>query len=315
MKLVSAPVIWLYLLVCMLNLYGCAGKQAVVEDVAKDDDIYVRVVKWVDSSSGETEKLHNQHPWHVDMLTLNGILCSIKYQYLGLLSNREDNHAFPERERFKLLRPLKEAFEKAGSDEVVDFSFMVRKRLLYVMDRSTFNSGIMFVRDGKLNIAFRQIAFEGLDDFNEGISRESVSDPTEKAVPYELTLVSVKGINLVPNRDAGFMSEEVFRNWVQVDLDQDWTSVCRPSRRKKKVKKRSSIIVPPEGSSAVVTQPSYEKEDRVREVVPPDNRFDHYPVIKHDNPRLKLLQELYMDGTITRETYEQRKREIMQGGD
>ncbi len=301
-----------FLVLCSI-FSGCAQNRSVIKDVARDDDIYVRLVKWVDNDSGNIRKLGNQHPWRVDIRTLNGILYSIKYEYLGLLSSKDKNAAFPERERLKLLRPIMEAFAKAGPDEVVDFSFMVRKRFLYVMNRSTFNSGIMFVRDGKLNIAFRKLAFDGLEEFNDGISSSTVSDPTEKAIPSELTLVSGRGINLVPNRDAGFMSEKFFRTWVQVDLDMDWASVYNPGKLKKKLRRKSTLIVPPEGSSAVVVEPATEKKEGYREVAPPAGKFDGYPEIRHENPRLKLLQELYMDGTITREVYEERKKEIMRG--
>jgi hypothetical protein len=79
---------------------------------------------------------------------------------------------------------------------------------------------------------------------------------------------------------------------------------------------RSSVA--PEGKATVVTTPSYREPDHgttIQEVQPPAGRFDHYPEIRHDNPRLKLLQELYMEGTISREVYEKRKKEIMQGGE
>lgn len=300
-----------------LLLTGCASNKAVTQDILKEDDIYIRTVKWIDSSSEKIATLHNEHPWQADLNTLNGILYSVKFKYLGLLSSDEENSAFPEKERLKLLRPLAEAFAKAEPDEVVDFSFMVKKRLLYIMNRDQFTSGIMFVRDRKLNIAFRRLAFDGLENFDDAISFTSVSDPTEKAVAHEWTLITEPGMNLVSSGDAGFMSEEFYPNWIQIDLSKKWANVYKASVKKRKQKRKSvkKAVQPPKESSSVIINSPYEggSNNEIEEERPARGTYRQYPENSDKSPRLKLLQELYMEGTITREMYEQRKKEILQG--
>ncbi len=272
--------------------------------VEKGDKWRVRLVKY-ESGSDIVTKGGFDHPYYFSLLKLNRILGAIYYEDKDVLGKQKRYPVFTSSVRAKLLRPLKKAFEMARPDEVVDFSFMLREQVLMFFSNEFFTSGIMFVKDGKLNVVFRTINFKGIN-YSEAV-RQFVGDPTNRPIANPWRLVAGPGMSLkkAPKAAFSFFQQPYYTNWLVIDLDYDFKPA--PLRKRGKIKRQPVEELKPQGEAPRIR---YERSGPPRGHVMQNriwNRIDDPEVRK----KLEILRQLYNSGQISRTTYERKKEELL----
>ena len=275
-----------YLLVLVLAV-GCAGVKTVSQEVYSSASVQVKLVEQV-KKSGEPVAKGYEHPWQVDTETLNAMLESIQYRQSVLFLNKKPREAFPQAERKKLLEPIREAFARATPDQVVDFSFVFRKKWT-IFQREYTTDGIMFRKDGTFNCAFRNLAYEEMAD-PEGTSQPFLGDPTERPYRTTWTLKPIDGQILVKG-GSGLLGPKVYSNWIQLDSNRAWISQEKPLEEEPL----------PESTATAVT----EKQEEVpaKAAVSSDR--------EEIEKRLHFLEELYKEGSLSKYSYENKKKDLM----
>ncbi len=272
--------------------------------VAKGDDWRVRLVKYSSGSEFVT-KGGFEHPFDISRAKLNNLLASIYVREANVIGKKGKQQVFPPKVRQILLDPIREAFSKAQPDEVIDFSFLLGKSFMLIFNHDLFTSGIMFRKNGKLNIVMRVVNYQ-CDNYQTAV-RQFVSDPTSRALKNEWEFVLMPGMSLKKHhkKGIGFFQQSYYSNWLILDTGR----VYRP--RKTTVKHFERIITQP----APVTEKPEEETTPVDygRSQPAHARPANQGII--DNPearrKLQILRELYNSGAISRTTYERKKEEIL----
>lgn len=270
---------------------GCARSKVQYEEIFKDDRAHVRLCE-NQEKSGEVVPRGFDHPWDVEIGTLEDMLESVRYKKgKVLIGGGESEDAFPTFSRHALLKPLKEAFAQAGPDQVIDFSFVERRSTLKVFRRVYLTDGIMFRKQGNLNIAFRNLAFEEVGGAEEDDYERNREDPIESPMRTSWTLLAGDGQALVAGKGSGLLGSNTYTNWIRLDLSWPWG-----------VSDMEIIeeAMPGMGEALEsLTEGEYElpkPTDAGREEV---------------QERLEFLEELRREGTISEDSYREKKRELM----
>jgi len=260
---------------------GCAKVNTVSETVYSGDGIKIRLVEKVEKDGGEPVPRGFEQPWDASLGELDALLGSILYQQTVMFFHGKKRHAFPVEKRLEMLKPLQEAFAKATPNQVVDFSFTNRKKWL-VVTRDTLTDGVLFRKDGKLNCAFRNLAFEDMAD-PEGSGEPFRGDPTEEPVRTSWVLSVGPGQDLFENKSAGLFGSRKFPNWIRLDLSGKWD---RPGDE----------AVAASGEPAGGGEPAEEAEPTSRQEI---------------QKRLDFLEELHKEGSIAEESYQKKKKDLL----
>lgn len=278
-------------LLLTLIVSGCAGIRTESEEIYGNGGIRVKLIKEVDKS-GKTVPKGYSHPWDVDPLTLDSLLASIHYRQSVLILKRKDREAFPEPERRRLVEPLRKAFARATPDQAVDFSFVHTKRWM-LFQREYLTDGILFVREGALQCAFRNIVFEELAD-PEGTTQPFRGDPTETPYRTSWSLEAGEGQQLVKGDARGLWGPKVFHNWIRLDLSRDWLR----AREEAKTEENRE----PEGVEAEESRPK-EGQGSVQSLAAKREEIEE---------QLEFLEELYREGTVSALAYEKKKTDLLE---
>jgi hypothetical protein len=263
------------LLASLLIVAGCSGVKNVSETVYSGNGIKVRLVEQV-QKNGEPVAREFEHPWTVDTAELDGLLGSILYQQTVMFYHGKKKNAFPVSQRREMLKPIQEAFAKATPNQAVDFSFHHRWKWL-IISRDMLTDGILFRKEGKLNCAFRNLAFEDLAD-PEGSGEPYGGDPTEEPVRSSWVLFLSPGQDLVKKKSSGLFGGTRFPNWIQLDLARQWP-------------------VASEGA----------------EEARPEDSGDAEPVsLAEIEKRLNFLEELHKEGAVSDASYEKKKADLLE---
>jgi hypothetical protein len=265
------------LLASLLIAAGCSGVKNVSETVYSGNGIKIRLVEQV-QKTGEPVSRGFEHPWTADIEELDGLLGSILYQQTVMFYHGKKRNAFPLPQRREMLKPLQEAFAKATPDQMVDFSFHHRWKWL-IISRDMLTDGVLFRKEGKLNCAFRNLAFEDLAD-PEGSGEPYGGDPTQEPVRSSWVLSPGPGQDLVEKTSSGLFGGTRFPNWIQLDLARQWPAA-------------------PEGEEdAALPAASGAAE-------PP-------PTLTEIEKRLHFLEELHKEGALSEASYEKRKADLIE---
>ncbi len=274
--------------------------------VEKGENWRVRLTKFV-SGSDIVSKGGFDHPHTFTLVRLNRILGAVYYKDNDVLGKSRKSQVFNKRVRKKLLRPIQKAFSMAQPDEVVDFSFMLKKQVLFFFSNDFFTSGIMFIKDGRLNIVFRTINFKGAN-YSEAI-RQFVGDPTNRPIVNSWRLVTEQGQSLkkAARKSFSFFGQPYYTNWLIVDLNYDFKPPPL-KRRHKRLRRQPIQELTPRGEAprirferpfsnvgAVYYGRSVKDSVKAREV----------------RKKIEVLRDLYNRGEISRSTYERKKEELL----
>ena len=274
-------------LVSALLATACARTKIVSETIYKDDRISIRLVERLDKDKNPVPQ-GNDQPWEVDAETLEALLNSIRFRSVVVFFKGKPQPAFPNPQRLRMLKPLQEAFAKAGPNQWVDFSFQHRWNWLFVT-RQLFTDGVLFRKNGKLNCAFRNLAFESIDD-PEGTSTPFRGNPTKEPIRNDWVLVLQPGQNLKRIEKPGFLGPKNFPNWIQVDLARKYEP---PEEEEKKLKEEKAKLE--------------EEKDALEGV---ESGVEGAPTREEINKQMEWLEELHQEGAISDNAYKQKKNEL-----
>lgn len=278
----------LFLLLCMSS--GCARTKVEYVEVFRDDKVQVRLAQRQEKKSGEVVGKGYEHPWNVEIGILDSMLESVRYERGSVIfGGVHSKEAFPASSRHALLRPLQKAFAQAGPDQDVDFSFVEQRSMLKVFQRVHLTDGIMFCKGGKLNIAFRNLAYEefGVAE-GDGPNR---ADPTASPVRSSWTLVAGDGQALAKAKGSGILGTDTYTNWVELDLSWPW-GVSDAEIIKSAMPGMGEALDSAVEGELELPRPSVTTREEVRR-------------------RLEFLEELYRDGAVSEADYSSKKRELM----
>jgi len=294
------------LFIVILAIAGCSlFPRNQFRPVEKGEHWRVRLTKF-ESGSDVVTKGGFQHPYEFTLVKLNRILASIYYQDSDAFGNSEKHQVFTSQVRATLLKPLQKAFSMAKSDEVVDFSFMLKEPMLVIFVNDLFTSGIMFVKDDKLNVVFRTINFRGMD-YPEAL-HQFVGDPTGRPLREMWTLVPGPGQELkkAPKSSFSLFEQPYYPNWLIIDLNYEYEPAPLTSRRRRS-RPVKEILTPQEEAPKVrIERPQSIQSEPYRHS-PSMSTIDD-PEVRR---KLQILRELYNSGEISRATYERKKEELL----
>lgn len=296
-------------LVVLSALVGCGRSRSSFLEIYRDETIQVRLVEWKDGS-GSTIARGFDHPWPVDAQTLEGLLSSIRYRRGLLIQRNKARDVFPADVRKGLLDPLRKAFERAGPDQAVDFSFLRRETTLAVFQREYLTDGILFRKGGAFHCALRNLAFETLGGPEAG-ENPFAGDPTEKPLRTDWTFVLQEGQSLARSASSGLFAKEEFPNWIVLDLARSLGGTKGVSPE---ATEAAAGAVPAESEGAVVppaprqqppplAAPAAETPVSQPSAVPPEVE-----------DRLRFLEELRREGSLSEDAYQQKKRQLLERG-
>ncbi len=213
----------------LLLLAGCAAPAFEKREIINSPEVQVLLTREI--VDGEVEKRGFEHPWIVDEFTLDAILASVKYHYVSLVADKTPVPAFPKGLRKMLVPALVDAFSKATPDEMVYFACLGSRTFLYIAGKNYFTNGVMFVKNNRLNIAFRYLGLEGVDSMSEMPGAWRL-DPRRKPQATGWILEEAPGMTLVKPQDtSGFLAIKQYNNWIRIDLDRKWQPVRRRGRK------------------------------------------------------------------------------------
>lgn len=299
-------------LLVLSALAGCARSRSSFQEIYRDENIQVRLVEQKDTS-GNTIPRGFDHPWPVDAETLQRLLASIQYQRGVLVQRSKVRDVFPADVRARLLEPLRKAFEQAGPDQAVDFSFLRRETTLAVFQREYLTDGILFRKEGAFHCALRNLAFETLGGPETG-DNPFTGDPTENPLRTDWNWVLKEGQSLARSSSSGLFAQKEFPNWIVLDL-------ARFGARGESARPETAGAAAGVGAAVpgVVPAPSVEKEPSApvaapalqAPAAPPSQPAALPPEVKE---RLRFLDELHQEGALSDEAYAQKKRELLERG-
>jgi len=276
------------LVIPILAAAGCAGTKNVSTEIYRGDSIRVCLVEQQDKA-GKTVSKGYAHPWNVEAATLKGMLESIRYRGTILLFQQKAQGAFPMPERELLLKPLQEAFSRATADQAVEFAFEHRKRWT-IFQRQYRTDGLMFVKDGKLNCAFRNLAFEDVAD-PESATVAFEGDPTQAPSRTGWTLVPEAGQALVEPDSREFLGPRTFHNWIRLDLAGPWAPRPDPDAADQAA----------EAAGAGVTRELQGESEGAA--------FQSEAEIRR---QLDFLEELHAEGAVPESYYRKKQQELLE---
>lgn len=267
---------------------------------------------WVKVRNADKKVGSLDHPVSFADEQMMAALASIYYFKPAPLSIKGDKGSefeiFEPEEREFIAPYLAQAFERAGSDEWVDFSYeYFRGKTFIGVFRLT--SGVMFVKDGELNIVFREI--------NSAVNPEeriTELNPLNNYKTY-MHLVPREGQRLYITQ--GKRNEIEHENWIIMPLSLLDKPVSLQVEKETVIEQKPVPVpsapaptVSPEQPAPAVSAPA----PAAPAVAPaPPQKPAPAPVVERSaKERMLDLRELYDAGFISEEEYEQKRKEILE---
>ncbi|OGP56853.1 MAG: hypothetical protein A2V67_18355 [Deltaproteobacteria bacterium RBG_13_61_14] len=266
---------WFLMLAGMLVALRWGSKAETIYQ-GPDNFNYVQLVE-VKKDRGPFE-----HPAVIPAQELERVLLELEYVKPGLLpfskGGSKERELFPQADAAQLAPFLSQALKKADPSQWVEFSWKATRRLAQAsfLVKYLVHDGVLFVKDGRLQIAFRNIGYEEILE-TDMLSR---LDPLRSySGMYDLVLPPL-GQWPAPNLDA--QGEPARRNWIAIPLDT-LAQIPEP-------------VAAPAGGEA--------QEPAVLPPSPP-------PAQRSAEARLQELKKLLDQDLITQEDYDRKKQEIL----
>ena len=275
MKMRGQRIGWLLALGGMLLALRWGSKSQNIYQ-GPDHSDYVQLV--------EVKKDHGPfaHPAVFSTQELERVLLELEYVKPGLLpfskGGGKERQLFPPADAAKLAPYLSQALAQANPSQWVEFSWKVTRRRAEAgfLVNHLIHDGVLFVKDGRLQIAFRNIGYEEILE-TDMLSR---LDPLRSySGMYDLVLPAFAQWP-APNLDA--QGEPARRNWIALPLDT-LAQIPEP-------------VAAPAGGQA--QEPA---------AFPPSS----LPARRSAEERLQELKKLLDQGLITQEDYDRKKQEIL----
>ncbi len=257
----------------------------------KGEYSYVRVAK----PDKGLERL--DHPADISPEQVQKILAGIKYQRawinLGELVKAKDYDLFTMEEAGIIAPYLSQGLKESNSSQWVDFSLEVHRGQFLVFGEDQVTDGVAFVREGKLNLAFRNIS--------QKLGQESTPNIVSplKAYPGSAHLVPGPGQELRKNQKG---KQET--NWLVIDLKSlsQPAEAAKPEVKEEKKPEPEKVAEP---APAVITQPAaVEKPQGSTEP-------SHPKSLKSVKERLTELREIFDQGLISEDEYNKKREDIL----
>ena len=283
-------VMWWQVLVLLVVASGCARSRVHYEEIFRNDTVHVRLIERLDKS-GEAVPRSYDHPWDVEIEVLDAMLESIRYRKgKVVIGGKDSKEAFPALPRVALLKHIQSAFAQAGLDQAVDFSFEYTQSSLKIFRRVYLTDGILFRKGDRLNIAFRNLAFEQMGGEEEDNFEPNREDPTGSPMRTSWTLVPGDGQSLVQATGPGILGSNTYTNWIRLDLSWPWGV--------------TDAVVIEKAMPGMVDdlETLFEGDFTLPEPEPPSRA--------EIEERLQFLEELRREGTIGERAYIEKKREL-----
>ncbi|MEW6442185.1 MAG: hypothetical protein AB1640_14705 [bacterium] len=292
-------------LVTLAGLLLCASCASSVKplsrEIYRDRNIQVLLIKEKDAADGKGF----DHPWEVDLATLDALLQSVTYRRGILIHRNKVRDAFPAEVRADLVAHLQTAFAQAEPDEKIDFSFLHHVSWT-VFQKEFLTDGVLFRKGGKLNCAFRNLTFDHAVG-SEQSEQPYAGDPTQRPprTDWELTL-----------QEGQEIARSGFPNWIQLDLARDWTARKKPEESVAATVEAVPETAPAPGAGqAGAAESPAEPPEPPRVVQPPSAaaaQDQPLPASRQEiDERLRFLEELHREGDLADRAYEQKRQELI----
>jgi hypothetical protein len=279
---------FLKVLALLLVSIGCARSSVEYQEIFRDNRVHVLLAE-TREKSGEVAPKGYDHPWVLDIWTLEDMLESVRYKRgKAVFGGGKPEEAFPPRSRHLLLSHIQKAFAQAGPDQAVDFSFIERRSALKVFQRVYLTDGLMFRKGGALNIAFRNLGYEELAGGEE--AEPNREDPTASPMRTSWALVAGDGQALAKTQGSGILGSNTFTNWVELDLSWPWGV------------SEEEIIEQAAPETGDALESAVESELEAPQRIAPSR--------EEVQERMEFLEELRREGTISEDSYREKKREL-----
>ena len=266
---------------------------------------YVKMSK-ADKKLGKLDQ-----PAEISAEQMKKMLASIRYARawvnlpgsLGAKTTKEYD-LFSDEEAGEIAGYLAKALNQADSGQWVDFSLeCFRGKSFIGLDRLT--DGIAFVKDGKLNLVFRNVGE------TVSASEESVNDSDPfKYYPGSSKLIAVAGQELGQNNKG-----KTVKNWLLIPLagpeiktEPEVAPAAEPAAAPTVEPKKEAA--PQKQQPQVQPQPEKAKPEPKAQAKPAVEKKESGPQ-KNAKDRLTELRELYDKGLISEEEYNQKRKEIL----
>jgi hypothetical protein len=280
--------IFLQVLGLLLVSMGCARSKVEYQEIFRDDRVHVRLAE-TRGKSGEVIQKGYDHPWDLDVWILEDMLESVRYKRgTAVFGGGKPEEAFPSRSRHLLLGHIQTAFAQAGPDQAVEFSFIEYRSSMKFFRRVYLTDGLMFRKGGKLNIAFRNLGYEELG--GEEDAEPNREDPTGSPMRTRWTLLAGDGQALAKAQGSGILGSDTFTNWVELDLSWPW-GVSEEEIMEKAMPGMGEALEALVESELEIPQPTAPSREEVQE-------------------RMEFLEELHREGTISEDSYREKKRDL-----
>ncbi len=237
-----------------------------------------------------------QHPAELSPELVEQIIAAIRYTRpfvnLGGLSKGKDYELLTAEEAGSIAPYISQAFAQANSSQWVDFSLEVHRGVLFIFGSDQLTDGVAFMKDGKLNIAFRNIS--------EKISAEGTPNIVSplKSSAGTAKLVPGKGLELAKNKKG-----KTVDNWLVIDLK----AFSAPAAEAKPAEVKAEPAKP-ETKPAEVKPQEKSPEKSAAQPAPPPAEPKSGKSVKQ---RLTELRELYDQGLITEDDYNKKREDIL----
>lgn len=220
-----------------------------------------------------------EHPAGIPPEELERVLLELQYTRPGMVPftklGAKERHLFPKEDAAKLAVFLSQALARANAGQRVEFSWRVAAR---ASEKSIFvnyliHDGVLFVQEGRLQLAFRNIGYEEILE-TDMLSR---LDPLRfYSGMYDLVLPDFAQW---PPQNLNAQGEPLRRNWITFPLAS------------------LGQIPAPAETPAILESPAPAE--------PPP------AAARSPEERLQQLKKLLDDGLITRQDYDRKKQEIL----
>ena len=258
------------------------GKKSKIIYQGADSNNYVQVVE----TRKETGPF--EHPATLSAALLEQALLQVQYLEPGLLGFGKKQGkpiaAFPPDDAAALSRYLSQALAQAGPDQWVDFSWKATRRKSEgsVFVNFLVHDGVVFIQNGKLNLAFRNLGYEQILDSD----MRSRQDPTRASGgSYDLLLPA----------DAEWAAKVLDAKGRP--LRQNWIAFPLATLAEAKPKLLQLPAPQPLGGATALTAPTPAPAPAAPE--------------RSVEDRLRELKSLLDQGLITPQDYEPKKQEIL----
>lgn len=287
-----------------LLLSACSRYHLVEEKVFEDKKLRVDLVNEV-GPQGITVKKNYNHPQVVSEDDFKSLLHSLHFKDPVFLWKEKDQEIFSAEEIATLAPLFVQALAKAQPDQMIGFSIQTFKRdLVFGTDKLT--TGFLFFDEKGAHWVFGNVNF--------GIGQDGdpyLANPTYQP-PRGIKLVAGEGQTLYRPQHPLWYQPKVFDNWLIVEAPFVKSAIAAsPTQLKPQVEPLATVAKTPVQSTQkpapAMTTPVAPKPApapvgaSVSEETEPSNTTE----------RLRKLKMLRDEKLITKEDYEQKKKEIL----